>query len=517
MFEGLEAPDWPVEDFRGERLRRPAESGASPNNSARSADSRCMRNWPIYLRVSVGFAVLLTCMVCLSGLSMYTMRSVLSSERSHTESYVPATQMATDFERDVLNARIFFIYFVTIQKPGSLDKGWERYHQAEKQQKDLMAFVEKSEDLRELRPGVAKLGQDLDAYGPALSATLQMVQSGTLHGPDYDAQVKDWAAKGAVMVTDAGKLETLCATVSGDSTTSIINSLTSATVTNLVVFFLGFLVSAGVAFWIVREINTSLSSVTDTLRDGSEQVLSAATQVASSSHSLARDTSEQAAMIEETSASAEEINSMARRNNESARSATTLVAEAVDSTEVTNRAVYDCVQAMDAIGESSTRIAKTLQVIDKIAFQTNILALNAAVEAARAGEAGLGFAVVAEEVGNLAKRCAAASEEISALIEQSLSNTDAGRTKMGTLVKSGARVNEVFASMKVLVEEITQSSEEQGRGIHQIGRAIQKMEQGTQKSAANAEQSSAAAEQLNAQSEQLREAAGQLSIMVGTT
>jgi methyl-accepting chemotaxis protein len=270
-----------------------------------------------------------------------------------------------------------------------------------------------------------------------------------------------------------------------------------------------------VLVFIIRNLDAQLRQSVYDLTEGSDQVSSAATEVSASSQSLARDTSEQAAMIEETSASAEEINSMAKRNAESAQSATALVVEAVNGTEQTNRAVADCVHAMDAIGESSSKIAKTLQVIDKIAFQTNILALNAAVEAARAGEAGMGFAVVAEEVRNLAQRCASASEEISSLIEQSLENSDAGRAKMTTLVESGEKVNKIFASMKVLVEEITLSSEEQGRGIDQIGRAIQKMEQGTQKSAANAEESAASAEELNAQSEALREVAFVLSNMVG--
>ncbi len=284
----------------------------------------------------------------------------------------------------------------------------------------------------------------------------------------------------------------------------------------VVLMIVSIVVSVFLVF-VIRGLDAQLRQSVHELTEGSDQVSSAATEVSSSSQSLARDTSEQAAMIEETSASAEEINAMAKRNTDSAQQATALVIEAVKSTEQTNRAVSDCVQAMDAIGDSSSRIAKTLQVIDKIAFQTNILALNAAVEAARAGEAGMGFAVVAEEVRNLAQRCAAASEEISGLIEQSLGNSDEGRAKMATLVESGEKVNQVFAQMKVLVEEISLSSEEQGRGIDQIGRAIQKMEQGTQKSAANAEESAAAAEELNAQSEALRAVADVLSQMVGVS
>jgi methyl-accepting chemotaxis protein len=281
-----------------------------------------------------------------------------------------------------------------------------------------------------------------------------------------------------------------------------------------VVMVLLLLVSAGVIY-IVSQINKVLGQNVMDLSDCSAQVTTTATQMASTSRSMAKDSSDQAAIIEQTSSSAEEINSMAKRNTESAQTATNLVNEAVLGTEQTNRAVADCVQAMDAIGESSTKIAKTLQVIDKIAFQTNILALNAAVEAARAGEAGMGFAVVAEEVRNLAQRCASASEEISTLIEQSLGNSDAGRIKMSTLVESGEKVNQVFASMKILVDEISISSQEQGLGIDQIGRAIQKMEQGTQKNAANAEESAAAAEDLNVQSESLRGVTSELGKMIG--
>ncbi len=279
--------------------------------------------------------------------------------------------------------------------------------------------------------------------------------------------------------------------------------------------FVPFLGMAVFLIWVMRKAGVVLRQSVSTLSQGSEQVSSAATEVSAASQSLARDASEQAAMIEETSASAAQINSMAKRNAENARSATTLMQQAAVTTGHSKLAVDECVVAMDAMGESGAKIAKTLEVIDKIAFQTNILALNAAVEAARAGEAGMGFAVVAEEVRNLAQRCAKAAEEISVLIEQSAGSSDAGRAKIGTLVGAGEEVNRVFAEMQVLVREISESSEEQGRGIEQIERAIQRMEQGTQKSAANAEQSAASAEELNSQSGQLREVASDLGVLVG--
>jgi len=292
-------------------------------------------------------------------------------------------------------------------------------------------------------------------------------------------------------------------------------SVTHAFWTMTILMVTGLLVGA-VVIVTIQKLNADLRQSVIELNEGSAQVATAATQVSSSSQLLARDASDQAAMIEETSASSEQINSMAKRNAESAQSATALANEAVASTEATSKSVSACVLAMDAIGESSNKIAKTLQVIDKIAFQTNILALNAAVEAARAGEAGMGFAVVAEEVRNLAQRCAQAAQETSVLIEESLLNSDSGKIKIGQMAESGAKVTQVFAQMKVLVEEIGQSSREQGHGIDQIGRAINKMEESTQKSAAHAEESAAAAEELNAQSDSLREIASGLGRMVGS-
>jgi len=271
---------------------------------------------------------------------------------------------------------------------------------------------------------------------------------------------------------------------------------------------------AGLSWWIVRSTTRTLNRVSEQLATGSAQVATAATLVSSSAQSLASGSSEQAASIEETSASLEEISSMTKRNAESAAQAKQLANGTRHAAEAGATDVTAMNDAMGAIKASSDNIAKIIKTIDEIAFQTNILALNAAVEAARAGEAGAGFAVVAEEVRNLAQRSATAAKETAEKIEDAISKSAHGAGISERLAKSLDEIVGKARKVDDLVAEIAQSSQEQSQGIGQVLTAVTQMDKVTQSNAASAEESAAAAEELNAQAHVMNESVGELETLV---
>ncbi len=268
-------------------------------------------------------------------------------------------------------------------------------------------------------------------------------------------------------------------------------------------------------FFGVRSINKVLHRTVSELAEGAGQITSASSQVASSSQSLAQGASEQAASLEETSASSEEITSMTRKNAENSQSAAGMMTEVDHRVAEGNRTLEEMVVSMREITSSSDKISKIIKVIDEIAFQTNILALNAAVEAARAGEAGMGFAVVADEVRNLAQRSAQAAKDTAALIEESISKSNEGSTKLQRVTDVIRAITDSATKVKTLVDEVNLGSQEQARGIEQISKAIAQMDQVTQSNAANAEESASASEEMSAQAEALNNIVLQLRSLVG--
>lgn len=171
---------------------------------------------------------------------------------------------------------------------------------------------------------------------------------------------------------------------------------------------------------------------------------------------------------------------------------------------------------------------KIFRTIDEIAFQTDILALNAAVEAARASVAGAGFAVLAEEVRNLARRSASAARETTEKIEATIRRSEQGAhlserlvSSLGQVENKSHSVRSVFDSITAHMQELTHSvsqiaiaCQEQSTGISQINGAVLNMDTLTQSNASASEETASAATQLSALADLLKNSVGDLRRMV---
>ena len=253
------------------------------------------------------------------------------------------------------------------------------------------------------------------------------------------------------------------------------------------------------------------------LGDGIDRSSGTAAQMSDIAQALSKGATEQAASLEETSASMEEMAAMTRANAESTRQVTALMSEVSDQVASSDRVLVEMLESMTDIAESSQRVSKIIKTIDEIAFQTNILALNAAVEAARAGDAGMGFAVVAEEVRSLAQRSATAARDTATLIEASVEKTRLGSERTGHVATAVRGVTASVARVRELITNINDASAQQSHGISQTAQAIQQMEQVTQRTAASAEESAAASEQLARDVDTSREVVRELERLVGET
>ena len=252
----------------------------------------------------------------------------------------------------------------------------------------------------------------------------------------------------------------------------------------------------------------TLTDLVSRIKQDADAISDSAAHIDHGNTDLSRRAEDQVSSLTETAASMEELTATVRQNAERAHSASSLAVKASAIAEHGGAVVGEVVQTMQAISSSSRKIVDIIQVIEGIAFQTNILALNAAVEAARAGEQGRGFAVVASEVRSLAQRSAVAAREIKALISASVEQVESGAGQVG---KAGSTMSEIVTAVgqvSGLLGEISTALREQSEAISHVNEAVSHMDGSTQDTAALVQGAVSTASALTAQARDLEEAVG---------
>lgn len=306
---------------------------------------------------------------------------------------------------------------------------------------------------------------------------------------------------------------------------------------------------------------SAVGSATESVRQlGSaiEQIASGAQNQIESVDSASRTIEEVSKAISGVATSAQRAASESETADNAAIRGLHIVQQTVDGMEKINIAVSEVADRVGNLGEQSAEIGSIVAVINDIAAQTNLLALNAAIEAARAGEQGRGFAVVADEVRQLAERVTAATSEIADLIDgvqsgvdQSIEATGKGTAEVergsNLASEAGESLNEIqtavrsvssqveqisvaaeqvtassdemvasVESVSVITEETTAATEQMSASNDQVQNAMNSIHNATRESGASIEETSAATEELSAQVEQVVASSSSLGDMAGT-
>jgi methyl-accepting chemotaxis protein len=269
--------------------------------------------------------------------------------------------------------------------------------------------------------------------------------------------------------------------------------------------------SCVVWFFLATGLTRRTSRIVQKLRETSAAVSQAAAQVSAGNMEWAREARAHSTSNESVTSSLDQMRSMTQRSLDHSRELKQLAGEARGSAEDGALQVRSMTETMTQIQSAGSEVVKINKLIDEIAFQTNILALNAAIEAARAGEAGLGFAVVAEEVRNLAQRCAAAAHETSEKIRKSMSASEEGVSMTRQVAEKLQAITAATRKLDDLAQAVATASEQQNQGIAHVDEAANEMSQAIQSASVNSEQGAQHANQFGAQARILENLSSELS------
>lgn len=226
----------------------------------------------------------------------------------------------------------------------------------------------------------------------------------------------------------------------------------------------------------LNRIGENLSRVVGRVKHATDLVVDIAENMYQGNQTLLTQTEQQVHAVESTASALHQMMVTVSQNTENAQSCDTITAHATKIAQQSGQSVGVLVQDITAIHASSQNIVNIVDVIDGIAFQTQILALNAAIEAARAGEQGRGFAVVAGEVGALAHRSSKAANEIKHMIEQIVSQIQNSSELATTTGETMNSVLESINQVSIAMADIVVASRQQNAGIAQVNQSMEEID-----------------------------------------
>lgn len=262
----------------------------------------------------------------------------------------------------------------------------------------------------------------------------------------------------------------------------------------------------------VQTIIESLSNTLYQMNEAANQMTISSQQMETSANAIAVGASEQANAINHLNDTMVSISNNVKVTDDKATSTANKAKTIGENAKLSNEKMNNMVIAMQRITDSSRQIANIIESIEEIASQTKLLSLNASIEAARAGEAGQGFAVVANEIGNLSNESAKAVQITRDLIETSVSAIEEGREIVTDTSESMQTVIENIGKIVDAINEISMEAKQQYHSMSELNESIDHISQVVETNSAASQESAAISEEVSKESQNLKQLVGMFQL-----
>jgi methyl-accepting chemotaxis protein len=219
--------------------------------------------------------------------------------------------------------------------------------------------------------------------------------------------------------------------------------------------------------------STELSAISNHMSVGAEQTKGKSNTVAAAVEEMSANMSNVAASSEQTSANVQMVAAAVEQMSATIREIAGNTERGRSITEMAVKNAKAASERVEELGRAASEVGRVTESINEISEQTNLLALNATIEAARAGEAGKGFSIVANEIKELAKMTAVATEDIRGKIEGMQTTTDKTVLEISQIEQVIGQINDIVSTISAAVEEQSVSTSEIAENVNQAAQGIQ--------------------------------------------